>query len=66
MSTAPRSSTEWTLDLNSAERELLLAILTHELGEVRVEAHHTHSPVFHDSVVHRAGVIRSLLEKLGG
>jgi hypothetical protein len=55
---------DFVLTLREPERALLLAMLKHELGETRVEAHHTDNPEYRESVIQREDVIRGLLARL--
>lgn len=64
MPTESTTSADFVLTLNEGERDVLLALLKHELGEVRVEVHHTDNREYRESVVQRAEVIRGLMEKL--
>jgi hypothetical protein len=58
---------EVSLTLTAEERNLLLQLLFKELGETRVELHHTHfSPDFRGEVKAEEGMLRGLLGKLGG
>jgi hypothetical protein len=58
--------TKQTLTLNNQERDELLLLLRHALGEARVEVHHTHTPNYRENVKTEEGVIRRLLEKVQG
>jgi hypothetical protein len=56
---------EVQLTLNAAERDLLLRLLRRELGDTRVELHHTHfSPDFRGEVKEEEALLRGLLGKL--
>jgi hypothetical protein len=52
------------LTLDDEERNLILNLLDHALGETRVEAHRTHTPSYRTDVLHNETVIRRLIEKL--
>jgi hypothetical protein len=52
-----------TLTLSEEERNLLLELLETDLGETRVEVHHTQTPGFRERVKHREVILRALIEK---
>lgn len=54
------------LAIDAEERVELLRLLERELGEVRVEVHHTHTPDFRENVLHQEAVLRRLLAKVNG
>lgn len=66
MPTESTTSAAFVLPLSEEERTLLLAMMEHELGEVRVEAHHTDNLEYRQSVIRREELIRGLLAKLQG
>ena len=54
------------LDLTTAERDLLVRLLSTELGNTRVELRHTDFSVdFEQGVKREVALLRGLLEKLG-
>jgi hypothetical protein len=54
------------LELTTAEKALVVRLLQTELGNTRVELHHTHfSPDFRGDVKKEEELLRGLLEKLG-
>jgi hypothetical protein len=59
-------SAEFVLPLTLEERQILLRVMEHELGETRVEAHHTDNLQYRESVHLRANLIRGILQKLQG
>jgi hypothetical protein len=61
---ATKSSTQFTLTLNAAERAELLILLERELRETHVEARRTESPDYQDDVHHQEAVLKGMLEKL--
>jgi hypothetical protein len=61
---ATKSSTQFTLTLNEAERAELLILLERELRETHVEARRTESPDYQDEVHHQEAVLQGMLEKL--
>jgi hypothetical protein len=52
------------LDLESAERDLLVHILEYELREKRVEVRRTSTPDYHDRLKDEEQAIGGLLERL--
>lgn len=54
----------FTTTLTTDEIELLIRLLKSELGETRVELHHTQSPDYRDEVRHEVKSVRALLVKL--
>jgi hypothetical protein len=53
------------LRLTTEERDLLVRLLARELGDTRVELHHTHfSPEFRGEVKEEEAILRDLLNKL--
>jgi hypothetical protein len=52
------------ITLSGDEKELLVQMLETELGETRVEVHHTHTPAYRDKVQSREVAVRALLAKL--
>ncbi len=64
MSAETRDPIIGQLAIDAEERAELLTLLERELGETRVEAHHTHTPKFREGVLHEEAVLRRLLEKL--
>ena len=42
---------DFTVKFNEDERQELVRMVTHELGETRVEARRTHTPGFRDEVL---------------
>lgn len=61
---ATKSSTQFMLNLNEAERTQLLILLERELRETHAEAHRTESPDYQDGVHHQEAVLQGMLEKL--
>ena len=54
------------ISLSAEERGLLVRLLQTELGETRVELHHTHfSPEYRSEVKAEEALLRALLGKLG-
>ena len=54
------------LDLDAAERDILLNILEHELREKRVEVRRTSTPDYHDQLKDEERVIEALTKRLRG
>lgn len=63
MPTDMKSPNTLTVTLSEEERDTILQLLETELGETRVEVHHTHTPDFRDKVKHREVVTAALIEK---
>jgi hypothetical protein len=60
-----RIMSEMQLQLTTEEKNLLVRLLVKELGDTRVELHHTHfSPEFRGEVKQEEVVLRNLLGKL--
>ena len=53
-----------TIDLADSERDLLVRLLDHAIGEIRVEVRRTRTPDFHDSLVNEEQVLKGLLAKI--
>lgn len=64
MATTVTPTVEFTLALTAEERQELLGLLEHALGETRVEAHRTHTPAYREQVLREETVLRGLLQKL--
>lgn len=60
--TRPLAATSVTL--TDEERALLLEMLEHASGEIRVEVHHTRTTAFKEQLRHREAVIQGLVRKL--
>jgi hypothetical protein len=57
--------TDVPLTLTANERDLIVRLLDHELGDTRSELHRTHfSPDFRDDVEREEKLLRQLLDKL--
>jgi hypothetical protein len=55
---------EQNLVLSETERSELARLLRRELGETRVEAHHTHTPDYREKVLKNEELLRGLLNKV--
>jgi hypothetical protein len=52
------------LQLSEAEHELLLRLLDHALGELRVEVRRTRTPAFHDGLAADEETLKGLIARL--
>jgi hypothetical protein len=52
-----------SLTLDEQERSELLQLLEVALGDLRVEAHRTHTPDYRDQVLRRKVLLQKLIEK---
>ncbi len=64
MSTNRTGTANLTLALTEEERTELLRLLRQDLGETRVEAHHTHTPGYREGVLKEEQLLRGLIEKI--
>lgn len=50
--------------LSDTERQVVLRLLDHELGEIRSGVRRTHNPDWHDGLKQEESVLRELIGKL--
>lgn len=55
---------EFHLTLSEREKQYLEGLLKSALGETRVEAHRTHTPVYREQVLGEEKLVRELLTKV--
>jgi hypothetical protein len=53
-----------TIDLVPSERDVLIRLLKHAIGDLRVEVRRTRTPAFHDELLGEEKTLKGLLAKI--
>ncbi len=58
------TTNDFTLSLSEPEKALILGLLESSLGDTRVEVRHTRTPDFHDHLLEREQVLKTLISRI--